>query len=416
MKLAINGGTPVRTTPFPRPPVGGREELDAVRKALKAPSLNYGIGVGVDKPEKHYFGRDFEEAFAKYHGAKYGILVSNGSIAIAMALRAAGVDYGDEVVFQPYTCYANVEPVVQVGAVPVFVDIDPETYCIDPDKVEEKISARTRAIVAIHWGGRPADLTRLRSIARKHKLVLIEDCAVAHGAEWKGRKVGTFGRLGTFSFGWGKTLSCGEAGMVFTNNRRLAERCYAIRDRGRDRKGEVCTIGWNCRVSEMLPAFLLEKLKKYPAQLKKRSRNVAYLKRMLRDVPGIELLKEDSRVTQNAYSYFIFRFDRRAFGITRARFIDAMGAEGVSLGGPNYPVPLYRSKLFTRGILDEHFQHVRGYRKRADYTRAHYPESERAYRHEAAWLPHGCLGGPKSDMDDIAAAVAKVREHVAELR
>jgi len=416
MKLALHRGKPIRTKQLAQPNTSGEAELEAIRKVLKSGRLNYGIGVDTAKPGRHYFGREFEEKFAAYHGAKYGILVSNGSIAIAMALRAAGVGPGDEVLFQPYTCYSNVEPVLQVGAVPVFVDIDPETYCIDVGRIEEKVTRRTRAIVAIHWGGRPTDLDALRRITRKHGLVLIEDAAVAQGAEWKGKKVGNFGDLGTFSFGCGKQMSCGEAGMVLTNNKRLANKCYALRDRGRNSKGEVCEVGWNCRVSEILSGFLLEKLKKYPSQLRRVTRNAQYLYRGLEGIPGLRLLREDERITQNGYCFFIFRFEEQEFGVSREQFIAAMSAEGISLGGPNYPVPLYRSALFTKGLLDEYLGKFRRYRSRNDYRAANYPESERAYLEEGLWLHYGSLLGPRSDMDDILAAVHKIRENLHELR
>ena len=412
MKLAINGGKPVRKTPLATPPLGGEEELDAVRRAFDGPSLNYGIGVGVDKPGRYYFGRDFEEQFAAYHGAKHAILTSNGTVAITLALRAVGVDWGDEVIFQPYTCFANVEAAVQAGAVPVFVDIDPDTYCLDGRKVEEKIGARTKAIVAIHWGGRPADLDALRRIARRHGVALIEDAAVAMGAEWKGKKVGAMGQLGAFSFGWGKPMQCGEAGAVVTNSKALAEKCHHLRNRGRNLKGDAYTIGWNCRVSEILSAVLIAKLEKYPAELERRVGNVEYLKAALSRISGIELLPDDSRVTRNAYCFFIFKLKSRDLGASRERFIEAVGAEGISLGGPGYPEPVYRNAFFTRGVLSRHFSHLRKYRPRKDYGRADYPESERAYRSEAVWLPHGYLGGTKADMDDIIAAITKVRENV----
>ncbi len=415
MKLALYGGKPIRTKPLAQPNVGGEAELRAVRKVLKSGRLYYGLGVDADRPGRYAFGREFEGQFAAYHGAKYGILVSNGSIAIAMALRAAGVKPGDEVIFQPYTCYANVDPVLQVGGVPVFVDIEPETYCIDVGRIEEKVTSRTRAIIAIHWGGRPADLDALRRIATKHELILIEDAAVAQGAEWKGKKVGNMGLLSTFSFGCGKQMSCGEAGMVLTSNKRLANKCYALRDRGRNSKGEVCEIGWNCRVSEILAGFLLERLKKYPSQLRHVTRNAQYLYRGLEGIPGIKLLREDERITQHGFSLIIFRFDEDEFGISREQFITAMSAEGIHLGGAEYPVPLYRSALFRKGLLDEYLGSFRGYRARDDYRPADYPESERAYRKEAIRLHYDSFLGPRSDMDDILAAIHKVREHLDEV-
>ena len=374
------------------------------------------MGSSVDKPDFPYTGREFEERFAAYQQAKYGILTSSGTSAIAVALRAAGVGFGDEVVFQPYTCDANVNPVVEVGAVPVFVDIDPETYCIDVTRIEEKISGRTRAIVAIHWGGRPADMDALRRIARKRGIRLIEDACVAHGAEWKGRKVGALGDLGAFSFGCGKLIQCGEAGIVVTNSRRLAEACHHIRDRGRKPDGDVYTIGSNSRVSEILSAVLLEQLRRYPAQLRRRSRNAAHLTKALGAVRGLRLLKPDARITAQGYCHFVFRFREEEFGISRDRFIEAMQAEGIPIRGNTYPVPVYESSLFRKGLLHKHYSHLVGYRPRADYGRRFYPHSDRAYRREALSLPHPCLLGTKGDMDDIVKAVVKIRERVGDLK
>lgn len=417
MKLAILGGQPVRTGPFPKFPVAGGPEVKAFRDFLaRGDSWNCGPGMMRGRSGRYDCMRDFEERFAAWHQARHGILVGNGSIALAIALRAVGVEPGDEVIFQPYTCYANVEPVLQVNAVPVFVDIDPQTYCLDVRRIEEKITRRTRAIVAIHWAGRPADMDAIRAIGRRHGLAVIEDCAVAHGAEWRGKKVGPLAAAGAFSFGWGKLMQCGEGGIVLTNNRKLAETADHLRNRGRDLTGDAYLVGWNSRISEILAAILLEQLKRYPGQLARRARNAAYLRSALGGVQGIELLKDDKRITRNAYSYFLFRFKEEEFGIPRQRFLEAMNREGIGVGGPGYPVPCYRYSLFTKGILDRYLGRLRGYQKRRDYRPACYPESERAYRKEAVWLPHNCLLGPRRDMDDIIAAIVKIRENVDQLR
>ena len=417
MKLAIHGGKPVRSKPFDaQSPSGGSAELRMIAKSLKRPSLTYGaIGPTIGGPR--YFCEEFEDRFASYHHARYAVAMNNGTVSLAAALRAAGVDCGDEVIFQPYTCFANVEAVIQIGAIPVFADIDADTYCVDVSKIEAKITGKTGAIVAIHWAGRPADLDALRRIARRKGLALVEDACVAQGAEWKGRRVGAFGGFGVFSFGWGKLMSCGEGGMIVTNNRDSAEKCRMMRNRGRNRKGEPTIIGWNGRISEMLAAFLLEKLRGYEAVLEKRTRNINYLMKRLAGIPGIRMLKNDKRITQNAYCRFTLKFNEHEFGASRNRFIKAAAAEGLSFGDSVFPMPLYRHVFFrNNGVMDMHMSHLKGYRRRNDYTLSAYPACETAYQREALSLSHTCLQGSAHDMDDVISVFEKLRENVDELR
>ena len=183
-RLAINGGNPVRKRPIPHFTITDGKEINIIKKVLKSGEWTYGLG----GPQKDHYGYDFERRFAEYHQAKHGILVSNGTAAIEVALKAVGVLPGDEVILQAYTCFSDVGAILQVNALPVFVDIDPQTYCIDVSKIEENITRHTKAILAIHWGGRPSDMDAIGRIARRHHLSVIEDVCVAQGAEWKGRK------------------------------------------------------------------------------------------------------------------------------------------------------------------------------------------------------------------------------------
>lgn len=417
MRPALMDGKPVRNKPFlPSFPEAGVAETRALARFFtKSRGWTYGIGVNSGNPHRHYYGRDFEAAFAAFHNARYGIVTGSGTAALIIALKAVGVEPGDEVIFQPYTCWANVEAVLQLYAVPVFADIDPATYNVDPARVDEKITSRTRAIVAIHWAGRPCDLDALRRLAQRHELALIEDAALAHGASWRGRKVGALDDAGIFSFGCGKLIQCGEGGMVLTNNRRLADACFDLRNRGRDLKNDPYRIGWNSRLSEILAVVLLEQLKRYPAQCARRQQNAAYLTAGLQSLRGIEVMREDRRITAQSYCFFVFKLNAKEFGLPRDRLIEAMNAEHVPVG-TGHPVPVYRQRFIANGGLHRYLSALRGYRPRRDYRPADYPETERAWRQEALYLPHNYLLGSRSDIDDILTAIEKTRLYASALR
>ncbi len=397
-RLAINGGTPVRTEPFPSWPVWGKEEEQALLEVLH--SGKWGIG-GDKVPE-------FEEAFARFQDARYGICVTNGTAALEIALRAAGVGPGDEVVIPPYTFVATATACLSLGALPVFADIDPETYNLSPEAAEAQITERTKAIIAVHIAGCPADMDALPELARRYGLTLIEDAAQAHAAAWRGRRVGAIGDMGTFSFQSSKNLNAGEGGIILTDNEELAERCWSIHNVGRVRQGawyQHEMWGSNFRMTQWQAAVLLAQMTRLEEQSARREENARYLSQELAKL-GLRPLKRDPRVTQHAWHIFIFRYSPElARGASREAFIKALNAEGIPCA-PGY-VPLYATNAVRRGTEDN----LRWVGRDPDeIERLHRPcpAAERACYEEAVWLSQSVLLGTRADMDSIVEAAAKV--------
>ena len=304
-ELAINGGQPLRNTPFSSWPVFDDCERDAVKAVME--SGRWGHTMSPDDR-----ATEFEKQFAQYHGVKYGISVANGSVALEAALRTAGIGFGDEVITPPTTWVATNLAPVMVGADPVFVDIDPETYCIDPDKIEPAITPKTKAIVVVHLGGYLCDMDRIMAIAERHNLIVIEDCAQAHGSTYKGKLVGSIGHFGCFSFEASKLMTAGEGGIVITNDDAWAEYLYCYTHAGFTyanegwgySKGQIA--GWNLRMAEFQAAILLCQLNRLAQQKTKRMENAEYLSGKLSEIDGIEPLKQTPG--QSFYSY-LFKQD-----------------------------------------------------------------------------------------------------------
>ena len=401
-KLAITGGTPVRTKPFPPWPERSEKQVQMMMEIYNSPV--WGVG------SPHI--KQFEETFARWHHAKYGVSVCNGTAALWVALKAVGVGYGDEVIIPPYTFIATGSAVLMANAVPVFVDIDPDTYNIDPTKIEAAITDRTKAIIPVHIAGSPADMDGVMAVARKHDLAVIEDAAQAHGAEWKGRRVGAIGDIGTFSFQSTKNMCAGEGGICVTDDETLYDRCYSYSNCGRVRGGkwyEHHVLGSNCRLPAVCAGLLMAQFDQIDDQMARRDRNACALTGMLNEIEGIEPLKLHDGATRSAWHLYVFRYRSEAFGgVSRSRFIEAMGAEGIQCS-PGY-VPLYREELFA--VDPQEFPWLAG----RDYRTLSLPVCERACDHEAVWLFQSMLLGDESDMRDIAAAIRKIRANVGELK
>ncbi len=411
-KLAITGGTPVRNKPFAPWPVYDAREATALQAVLE--SRNWG---GYPFPNRH--GEKFARRFAKFHGAKYGLPVANGTVAITVALRAAGIEPGDEVIVPAYTWEGTVTPVLEVNAVPVFVDVDPHTYCLDTTLVERAITRRTRAILPVHLAMNFADLDAIRRLARRYALRVIEDCAHAHGGQWKGKGAGATGDLGCFSFQSSKLMTAGEGGAVITNSLELFERAQSYANCGRasvtDRFRHRL-IGFNYRMTEFQAAILEVQLQRLTSQAATRRRNMDYFEDRIRGVRGIGLLKRDPRVTGVAAYQYVFKYLADDLGgIPRAAFLGALSMEGIPCDGLFYE-PVYKSTLFP--VRANEYPALSWRRKRPLDLRKLYrcPVAERAAYEESVWLPHHIFLGSRRDVDDIAAAVIKVCENVGELR
>lgn len=404
-KLAVKGGKPVRTKPYPKWPIFDERELEALKEVLY--SGVWGIG-GTKKKE-------FEEKFAAYQDARYGVAVTNGTAALEVVFRATGIGMGDEVVMPAYTFMATAAAVLYVGALPVFVDIDPETFTIDPEKIEDAITDKTKAIVPVHIGGCPADMDSILRTAEKHDLFIVEDACQAWGAEWRGRKVGALGDMGTFSFQSSKNITSGEGGIVVTNDRKLYELCWSYHNCGRTVEGawyQHDLLGANLRMTEFQAAILLVQLTRLEEQTKRRNENARYLSKRLSEINGVEPLKKDPRVTRHAYHLYIFKYDAEQFrGLPKDRFVQALRAEGIPCSG-GYK-PLYKEK-FMLNLVNNRFL-VKEYGEKTDYSRVRLPVTEKMCYDEAVWFYQYMLLGTKEDMDDIVDAIVKIQEHADEI-
>lgn len=407
-KLAVNGGPQVRTKPFPSWPVYGQEEEQALIEVLRSGKWGRHVGERVTT---------FERDFAAYQGAKYGIAVMNGSVALRIALLAAGLQEGGEVIVPPYTFATTATSVLEANGIPIFVDIDPDTYCLAPDRIEAAITPRTRAIIPVHFAGQAADMDRIMAIAREFDLIVIEDAAHAHGAEYKGRRLGSIGDMGCFSFQASKNLSAGEGGIIITNDDRYERLCRALHTCGRLPEGawyDHYLLGGNYRMTEFQGALLSCQLARLEEQTRIRDENGQYLNQKLAEIPGIRPLPRGQGEARHSHHLYIFRYQAAAFdGAPRDRFLQALNAEGIPCSA-GYPLPLYRQPLFAK----REFGPFTGYRQARpdlDYSKVSCPVCERACSQQGCWLAQSMLLGTQEDMDDIVRAVAKIWEHRQEL-
>lgn len=392
-RLALFGGSPIVNSPAPLWPFFD----DTDREALNG-VLDTRVWGGY-----HDAVSELERRFAAFHGAEYGIALANGTVSLEIALTAAGIKPGDEVIVPPITFVASATAVARVGAIPVFVDIDPQTINLNPDLVDQSLTDRTRAIVAVHFGGHPVDLDRLVPLCDQHKLILIEDCAHAHGSSWNEQRVGSFGSFGSFSFQASKNMTAGEGGMLITSDPDLAERARSISNQGRRTGGawyEHPSLGTNARLTGFQAALLLNQLDRLPLQLATRMERAAYLRNALESLEGLTPTPNtlDERVTIHGYHLFSMRYAPVFWGgAPRDKVVAALQAEGVPVSS-GYPHPIYCNAVFR-----QHPAVVRAC-----------PEAE-AYCESSIWLPHNALLADEDWLEEVAAALNKVRNSSGEL-
>ena len=408
--LALAGGTPVRTTPFTPWPQFGDEERRALTEVLDG--RNWG---GFPFPNTH--ARRFAEAFAAHHGSRHALAVTNGTIALEVALKACGLRPGDEVIVPAYTFEATAVPILRLGGVPVFVDVKPDTYCLDVDAAAAAVTPRTRTLLPVHLASGMADMDAVAALAGRHGLRVIEDCAHAHGAEWRGRGAGSLGDAGAFSMQTGKLMTAGEGGAVTTNDDEIFEICQSYANCGRvsatDRFRRRL-VGFNYRLTDFQAAVLSAQLSRLDAQNAQRRARAARLTAGLATIRGLTPLACDSRVTRQAIYQFVIKYDARAFGgASRDRFVAALELEGIPCDGLFYE-PIYRSPLF-RVAPGEYPAVPLGTDGAPPWASTRCPVAERAAYDEAVWLGHSLLLGPDSDVDDIVEAAAKIQRNSTEL-
>jgi len=402
-KLAIKGGNAVRTKPFQKWPVWDKSAEKDIVSILRSGNWFRGRGETVTK---------FERAYADLLGARRCVCTMNGTNALLTAMHVLDVGVGDEVIVSPYTFIATYNVIIGSAALPVFADTDPETFQINPDSIEERITEKTRAIMPVHILGIPANMDRIMAIAKKHNLIVIEDACQAWMAEWRGKKLGTIGDLGCFSFQNSKHLPIGEGGAVIGNDEELMDRVWSYHNCGRPFGSVKGTsrypiIGTNRRMLEYQAAIGLSQIKRLESDTQRRNENAEYLTSKLKGIPGIATVKLYDGVTRCAYHLYPFRYKKEYFNnAPRQKFLAALSREGIPCSGgygPQYNDGLIEAFLqsknctrsFSKARLDQYRREL------------HYPGNDQLCQ-EAVWLSQTLLLGKKRDMDDIANAIAKV--------
>jgi dTDP-4-amino-4,6-dideoxygalactose transaminase len=405
-ELALLGGTKAKTKPFPLWPQFDDAEHNALNAVLE--SRVWWRTPGTKTLE-------FEQGFARFHGAKHGIAITNGTAALEVTMAALGIGPGDEVIVPDFTFVATASAVLFANALPVLVDVLPDTYCIDPKLAEAAITPRTKAIIAVHMGGHPADLDALTDLAKRKGLALIEDSSHAHASEWRGRRIGTFGIAGTFSFQSSKLMTAGEGGIIISNDATFERNARSVHDCGR-MPGEWFyshfIYGSNYRLSEWQGAVLTAQLGRLDEQTRLRHQNARVLDRDLSKIPGITPQKLDERCTRNGQYAYIFHFDQKQFaGISTERFIEAMNAEGVP-NQASYP-PLHELHMFRNGEYRKCLSEAARKETHA-FLQQPFPNTQRA-AWDTVWIPQPALLGDQQDMQEIVSAINKIQRSAKEI-
>ncbi len=404
--LALLGGHPLRTNPWPTWPIWNPETDE--KRLLEVIRSGVWSRAGVVS--------EFEEKWAATVGAKRCLSVVNGTNALIASLAQFDIKGGDEVLVPAYTFIGTVAPVLATGAMPVFVDVERDTFQMDPAQIEAKITPRTRAIIPVHILGLPADMTRIMAIARKHNLIVIEDACQAHMAEINHQKVGTLGDAGCFSFQNSKNLAIGEAGAIVSNDDAFMDRCFSYHNYGNP-YGTVSGVigigtliqGTKLRLSEYQAAIGLAQLARLDQQTTLRNENAAYLKAKIEKIPGILPYRLYDEVTRAAYHLFPFRYQPEAFkGLPREQFLKALNAEGIPcLGGyaPLNKMPYLNDAFQSKNYRKMYPKEMLNYDRYLENN--HCPANDQLCQ-EAVWLTQNMLLGSRADMDDIASAIEKI--------
>lgn len=403
-QLALKGGHPLRTTPYPQWPVFDQEEERNLLEVLRS-------GVWSFTGPKEL---QFAKSFAEFCGAKGAQCVANGTVSLEIALRALGIGPGDEVIVPSLTWMATALAVLNVGASPIFVDVGRDDWCLDPTAVKQRLTSRTRAIIPVHLYSQMASMDAILEIARQYSLKVMEDCAHAHGSQWKGQAAGTIGHVGSYSFQQSKSMTSGEGGILITQDEALAERIYGFKNCGRPYKqGATAVLGGNYRITEFQAAILLAQLARLPQQIQRRVENIEYFQAKMKGVEGIHFLRGKPEVTRRGMYGLSLRYDAAQLrGVPRDIFIQAMKAEGVPIG-PTYEL-VQKSAVWVSGAQSWKFEKGVDPRVKLDLD-ASTPVAEAIAIQEGLVLPHHLFLGDKKDVDDLVATFIKVQAAASEL-
>lgn len=411
-ELAILGGKKTRTQPYPAWPVWDERDIIAVSEVIR--SGRWG-GHPYPGPKTAELAR----AFVEMQGGGYAVPMANGTVTMEVALRAAGVGWGDEVIVPAYTFQATASAPMAAGAIPVIVDIDPNNYCLDPKAAERAITPRTRAIIPVHLGASMADMDAIMALAEKHELIVVEDCAHAHGAKWNGKGAGTIGHFGSFSLQSSKILTSGEGGILLCRTPELAAKAASIIDCGRphalgggpEDESMEYQVGGNFRLSEIIAALALVGVERFPAQAKQREEMAAYMDESLSEVHGVRVLPRDPRHTTRSFYRYVFAIRPDDFGVEHDVLCAALDEEGIDCWTGYEAMNNYslfqpqKSRLAVPNAFPEYFQ----------FEQMQLPEATRACEHEAVWLDEAIFRAGPEGVDDAVTAIRKVQANAAEL-
>ncbi|MCC5669491.1 DegT/DnrJ/EryC1/StrS family aminotransferase [Nostoc sp. CHAB 5784] len=407
-QLALRGGTSVRTHPYPTWPIHDERDLEAVAEVVRS-----GQWGGYPSPLPRAV--EFAKHFAAYQGAAHGVLMANGTVTLEVALKALGIGWRDEVIVPALTFVSTVNAVIAAGALPVLVDITPNTLTLDPDQVEASITARTRAIMPVHLGQNMADMDRLMEIAERHSLAIIEDSAHAIGQRWRDRGAGCFGEFGSFSHEASKSLTAGEGGTLLTQDENLARLAHSLIDCGRpkDTAAIQATAGTNYRLGELQAALLLTALDRLPMQQAERAENATKFENMAASIPGVCLLPRDSRITRWNFWRYILLIDPSEFaGVSHNLVSDALEAEGIGCS-PGFP-PMNHYELFqpTLSRLPVAIE----YADRLNPLQMSFPIAEEMGGKRSLYLKENVFRSGEQGVKDAVEALAKIQRYAEELR
>lgn len=401
-ELAVLGGNPIRTEPYPRWPVFDDEEIEAVTRTVMSGRWGGSPYPGPNTAE-------FAEKFSEMQGGGHAVPMMNGTITMEVALRAAGIGWGDEVIVPALTFQATAAAPMAAGAIPVLVDISPHNYCIDPIAIEKAITSRTKAIIVVHLAAQMADMDAIMEISRANNLIVIEDSAHAHGAQWRGQGSGTIGEFGSFSLQSAKILTTGEGGVLLCQSTDMAELVASIIDCGRpkDALKRNFTMGVNYRWSELHAAIGLVALKRFPAQMAQRAEMANYLEACIESFPGIHLLKSDARHNKRTQYRYIFKIDPDYFLCTNDAFCYALTAEGIPVD-TGYPA-MHRYDLFQPQL--SHLPVPMAYPEYFNFDEMSFPVAECASEKESVWMGEAIFRSGKSGVDDLVAGLRKLDQN-----
>lgn len=411
-KLSLLGGEPIRKEPYPQWPVHDERDIEAVTRVIK--SGNWG-GYPYPGPET----RRFLEKFVDLQGGGYPVAMANGTVTIEVACRAGDIGWGDEVIVPALTFQATAAAPMAAGAIPVIVDVDPETYTMDPEALKKAITDRAKAIIPVHLAAQMSDMDAIMAIAEENNLIVIEDCAHAHGAQWRGKGAGTIGHFGSFSLQSSKILTSGEGGVLLCRTKELAAKAAGIINCGRSHDpetmkemGDNYVMGANYRMSELACALAAVGLERFPEQAKQRESMINYMEESLSEVPGIRLLKRDERHTKRSFYQFNFALIPEVFGAGSKEVAWALHAEGIPCDTGYEAMNNYKlfqpqlSRLPVPSAFPEYF----------NFNEMSLPEARQAAEHEAITLDESIFRDGHKGVDDFVEALKKVKENATELK